>query len=173
MIVAIDTSCVLPGEVGGIEDYTVGLIQALKQPGSPASRLVLLTRPENQEFFESFADSRTQISLLERPEHKGKPVSNWDKLLKKHPAGGRRTLANFQKQKAGTLRQLNVDLVHFPGNTINPLDIDLPAVLNLHDLQHRHFPQYFSAEEIDNREKWWAASAYRADALLAPSNHVR
>jgi len=173
MIVGIDTNCVLPGEVGGIENYTVGLIEALKLPGSPASRVVLLTRPENHGLFEAMTDTRTTTVLMKRPEHKGKTVKNWAKLLEKHPSGGRRTLAEFQRQKSDLLHQMNVDLVHFPGNTINPLDLDLPVVLNLHDLQHRRFPQYFTREEIDNREKWWVASAFRADALLAASNYVR
>jgi glycosyltransferase involved in cell wall biosynthesis len=173
MIVAIDTNCVLPGEVGGIESYTVGLIEALKLAGSPASKLVLITRPENHEFFESFADSHTQAVLIDRPKHKGKTVRSWSKLLKKHPAGGRKTLATFQQQKAETLERLNVDLIHFPGNTINPLDLGLPVVLNLHDLGHRHFPEYFSQEEIDDREKWWAASAFRADSILTASSFVR
>ena len=30
MIVAVDTNCILPGQVGGIENYTLGLIEALK-----------------------------------------------------------------------------------------------------------------------------------------------
>src|SRR5947207_5290430 len=149
MIIAIDTNAILPGQVGGIEDYTLGLIEALKLPGSPASRLFQLTRPENEKLFAPFADARTETVLIERPRHKGKTVKNWSELLKKHPVGGRRTLAEFQQHKAMLLRQRRVELVHFPGNTINPLDLDLPAVLNLHDLQHRHFPQYFSREEID------------------------
>jgi glycosyltransferase involved in cell wall biosynthesis len=173
MIVAIDTNCILPGQVGGIENYTLGLIEALKLPDSPASKLVLLTRTENQSLFEPFVDSCTQTVLIERPRHKGKPVTNWSDLLEKHPVGGRRTLAEFQQHKTRVLHRHGVDLVHFPGNTINPLDLDLPVVLNLHDLQHRHFPQYFSRAEIDNREKWWVASAFRADALIAASNYVR
>ena len=173
MIVAVDTNCILPGQVGGIENYTLGLIEALKLPDSPASKIVLLTRSENQKLFQPFVDSSTEIVEVERPRHKGKAVANWSELLAKHPVGGRRTLADFQQHKTRLLHQRHVDLVHFPGNTINPLDLDLPVVLNLHDLQHRHFPQYFSREEIDNREKWWVASACRADALIAASNYVR
>jgi glycosyltransferase involved in cell wall biosynthesis len=173
MIVAIDTNCILPGEVGGIENYTLGLIEALKLPGSPASKLLLLTRRENQELFEPFVDHRTETLLIERPTHKGKTVGNWSELLRRHPVGGRRTLAEFQRHKTAMLHQRHVDIIHFPGNTVNPLDLQLPVVLNLHDLQHRHFPQYFSSAEIDNREKWWVASAFRADALLAASSYVR
>jgi glycosyltransferase involved in cell wall biosynthesis len=173
MIVAIDTNCILPGRVGGIENYTLGLIEALKLPGSPAGKLVLLTRAENYSLFSPYADSRTEIVQIERPVYNGTPVTNWAELLEQHPVEGRKALESFQRQKTGLLHQRGVDLVHFPGNTINPLDLDLPIVLNLHDLQHRHFPQYFTHEEIDNREKWWVASAFRADALLAASNYIR
>ena len=172
MIVAIDTNCIFPGQVGGIENYTLGLIETLKLPGSPASKLVLLTRKENHELFAPFADLRTAVVKLPRPRHKGKRVKNWASLLAKHPVGGRRTLEEYQHAKTDLLHAHGVDLVHFPGNTINPLDLNLPVVLNLHDLQHRHFPQYFTRAERDNREKWWVASAHRANALLAASGYV-
>ena len=160
MIVAIDTNAILPGQVGGIESYTLGLIEALKLPASPASRVVLVTRPENHELFSRYVDEKTQAVLLERAAKK------WGELT----AGEREDLA---RRKVKLLHECGAEVVHFPGNTINPIDVDLPAVLNLHDLQHRHFPQYFSAEEIANREKWWVASARRADALIAASNFVR
>ena len=77
MIVGIDTNCILPGQVGGIENYTVeSLIEAAKLPGfAGIANLFLLTRPENHEMFEAMvADQRTTTVLLKRPEHKGKPV---------------------------------------------------------------------------------------------------
>src|SRR5579872_5560389 len=167
MIVAVDTNCILPGQVGGIENYTLGLIEALKLPESPAKKLILLTRPENHSLFESFAGGQTEVLLLQRPSQ------NWDELKKCDARAAEIALLEFQQRKQTLLRQRGVDLVHFPGNTINPIDLDLPVVLNLHDLQHRHFPQYFSDEEIASREKWWVASGHRADALIAASNYIR
>src|ERR1700722_16563392 len=124
MIVAVDTHCILPGQVGGIENYTMGLIEALKLPESPATKLILLTRPENHSLFASFADERTEIIWLERPRQ------NWDELRKYDPAVAASALAEFQRRKGEALRRFRVDVVHFPGNTINPLDLDLPVVLN-------------------------------------------
>jgi glycosyltransferase involved in cell wall biosynthesis len=173
MRVAIDTNCILPGRVGGIENYALALVEALRLPGSPAAELVLLTRPENHDLFGRFVGARTVVVKLDRPLHLGRPIDNWATLLADHPDTGRRALAGFQRHKAELLRRLGVDLVHFPGNTVNPLDLNLPVVLNLHDLQHRHFPQYFATAEIDNRERWWRASADRADALVAASQYVR
>ncbi|HEX4796124.1 MAG TPA: glycosyltransferase family 1 protein [Humisphaera sp.] len=173
MNIAIDTNCILPGRVGGIENYTLGLIEALKRGDSPGSRLVLITRPENHELFAGYADDMTMVHCIDRPTHDGLPVGNWADLLARDPVAGRTAMEAFALQKSELLRRHGVELVHFPGNTINPLELKLPTVLNLHDLQHRHFPQYFSPQEIENRERWWAASAHRADALIAASNYVR
>jgi glycosyltransferase involved in cell wall biosynthesis len=159
MIVAIDTNCILPGQVGGIENYTLALIEALKQPESPAAKLLLLTRPENHDLFSRYVDDHTKAVLIDRQS------SNW--------VSTDQGLAAYQHRKATVLHQQGVDLLHCPGNTINPLDLKLPIVLNLHDLQHRHFPQYFTEAELANREKWWVASAERADAMLAASSFVR
>jgi glycosyltransferase involved in cell wall biosynthesis len=167
MIVGVDTNCILPGQVGGIENYTLGLIEALKLPQSPAKKLILLTRPENHSLFAAFEDDRTRIVLLERAR------GNWLELQKRDPAAAQKALSEFQQRKQDALHRQHVDIVHFPGNTINPVDLDFPVVLNLHDLQHRHFPQYFSDEEIALREKWWVVSGRRADALIAGSNFIR
>ncbi len=167
MIVAVDTNCILPGQVGGIENYTLGLIEALKLPESPASKLLLLTRADNHALFAPFADERTEILLQKRPKRA------WGEWSKSDPVGASRALAEFQGRKAELLASHRVDLIHFPGNTINPLELKLPTVLNLHDLQHRHFPQYFTAQEIAVREKWWVGSAHAASALVAASNFVR
>src|SRR5271170_6882582 len=87
MIVAVDTNCILPGQVGGIENYTLGLIEALKIAQSPVKKLVLLTRPENQALFAAFADERTEIVLLERA------AQNWDELRKCDPERAQKALA--------------------------------------------------------------------------------
>jgi glycosyltransferase involved in cell wall biosynthesis len=173
MIVAIDTNCILPGQVGGIENYCLGLIEALKSPNSPATTLLLLTRPENEKLFARFLDYDTLMVPLDRPRHRGQAITNWADFLKQNPFDGPQILEKFQQQKSRVLRQHGVELLHCPGNTINPLDLHVPIVLNLHDLQHRHFPQYFTPEELENREKWWVASAHRADAMIAASRFVR
>ena len=167
MIIAIDTNCILPGRVGGIENYTVALVETLQRPESPVSRLVLLTRPENHDRFAGLGDRRTRAVLVPRP------TGTWSTQRATDPAIARAALAEHQRRKTDAIHAVGADVVHFPGNTINPLDLDVPAVLNLHDLQHRHFPQYFTPAEIGERETWWTASAHRADALLAASDYVR
>jgi hypothetical protein len=58
MIVALDTNCILPGRVGGIESYVIGVIEALLDHAPWLHRLELLTRPENDSLFRPYASER-------------------------------------------------------------------------------------------------------------------
>ena len=61
MIVAIDPNCVIPGKVGGLENYVLALIDALLAHAAQVQQLVLVTRPENHELFQRFADARCEV----------------------------------------------------------------------------------------------------------------
>lgn len=172
MIVAVDTNCIIPGQVGGIESYTLGLVETLIGLPSSITRIILATRPENHELFSRYAGPRCQVICTERPTYAGKAVANWADLAKQDRPAHDRMLRQYQQAKVSMLHQMGVQVVHFPGSSINPIDIDLPVVLNLHDLQHRHYPEYFTADEISLREKWWNAAAYRADAIIAGSQYI-
>jgi len=111
MNIAIDTNCILPGRVGGIENYTLGLIEALKLPQSPASRLLLVTRAENHALFAPYADDVTTVHRLERPTYEGQPIGNWADLVARDPIAGRKAMEAFALQKADLLRRSGVELV--------------------------------------------------------------
>src|SRR5438552_13044071 len=92
MKIAIDTNSILPGRVGGIENYTIALIEALRLPQSPATDLVLLTREENHDLFGRFHNARTTVVQVRRPVHDGQPFTNWATLLSAHPISGAKAL---------------------------------------------------------------------------------
>ncbi len=53
------------------------------------------------------------------------------------------------------------------------LDFRIPSVLNLHDLQHLHFPENFTPSDIDARNRLYGLSATLADAIVVSSDFVR
>ncbi len=170
MIVALDTNCILPGRVGGIESYVIGIIEALLGNAPWVQRLILLTRTENNEAFRHFRSNRCAATLQNRPILNGKPVTNWAQALTAHPEEATRLLHHFQQDKLQLLQREKADVIHFPGGALNPMRLNLPAVLTLHDLQHRRFPQYFTDAERHNRETYWNESARCADAVVTSSD---
>ena len=70
-------------------------------------------------------------------------------------------------------RELDLDVLHSPVQMFADDGFLSPGVLNLHDLQHIHFPENFSPAEREIRNRLYGSSARRADAVIASSEFVR
>ena len=116
MIIALDTNCILPGRVGGIESHVVGIVEALLGAADRVRRLVLVTRPENDALFRGYEGKRCVAVLQDRPVLDGEPIRNWAAVLAERPTEGRQLLETFQRDKLGLLRRVGTDVVHFPGS---------------------------------------------------------
>ncbi len=67
-------------------------------------------------------------------------------------------------------------LVHVPYQILHPIPPvhwRLAYVMNLHDLQHEHFPEFFDAKELDRRRERYLASAKAAQAVVVVDEWTR
>jgi glycosyltransferase involved in cell wall biosynthesis len=71
----------------------------------------------------------------------------------------------------GFYERLNCDVIHFPFQEY--VRCALPAVYNPHDLQHLHFPHFFSPEETRQREQIYGAGCREAHTVIVASQFVR
>jgi glycosyltransferase involved in cell wall biosynthesis len=69
-------------------------------------------------------------------------------------------------------RELPFDLVHSTCSYIHPELLDFPGVLTIHDLQHLHHPEFFSAAQLREREIY-RESAERALHIICISEFTR
>jgi glycosyltransferase involved in cell wall biosynthesis len=60
---------------------------------------------------------------------------------------------------------LAADVVHFPYQAFVPCET--PTVFNPHDLQHRHYPEFFGRRDLAAREARFATACRHATALVA------
>jgi glycosyltransferase involved in cell wall biosynthesis len=68
---------------------------------------------------------------------------------------------------------IGVEILHSPVQIFSILDFNVPSVLNLHDLQHLHFPENFNPLDIEARNYLYGVSAKLADAIIVSSEFVR
>ena len=68
---------------------------------------------------------------------------------------------------------LAFDLVHSTCSYIHPEMIAFPGILTIQDLQHLHYPEFFSKEDWDNREHLYRESAARAMHIICSSEFTR
>lgn len=70
-------------------------------------------------------------------------------------------------------RELDFDLVHSVCSYIHPDLAAFPNVVTMLDLQHRHFPEFFSAQELADRETLYRGACARARHILCISEATR
>lgn len=72
---------------------------------------------------------------------------------------------------SGFYESLNCDVIHFPYQDF--VNCRMPAIYNPHDLQHLHYPQFFTPEEIKRREITYPAACRAAQTVVAASQFVK
>jgi FkbM family methyltransferase len=166
--IAIDTLQIAFGVSGGVETYMTSLVSALQ--ATDAYQITLLCLEDQLEplrltfgeeigWFEFRATPSMKLaikaaSLLRRGKataSSGKPVVSFSKLYE----------------------QAGIQILHSPVQLFSSLDFGVPSVLNLHDLQHLHFPENFTPSDINARNQLYGLSTSLADAVIASSDFVR
>ena len=66
----------------------------------------------------------------------------------------------------------SMDIYFCPANGLYPKDIqtNIPIVTEIYDLQHNHYPNFFSHEVFDNRNKEYGFATSRSDGIVTLSN---
>ncbi|MHB1416190.1 MAG: glycosyltransferase family 4 protein [Chloroflexota bacterium] len=67
----------------------------------------------------------------------------------------------------GTVERCDIDIMHF--TTQSGFLTDIPTIYQPWDLQHLHYPQFFSARERETRESRYRALCNQAALIVVPS----
>lgn len=71
----------------------------------------------------------------------------------------------------GFYEGLGCDVIHFPFQQL--VICALPTIYNPHDLQHLHYPKFFTASEIAWREMIYRAGCYLANTIIVGSHWIK
>ena len=142
----------VPGDVGGSEDYCVGLLRQLAQSGDV--ELAVFCQPELAEAYPDLAEAGV--------------------LVPGPGLGERRSLRLFWENSwlPYQVRHLGLDLVHHLGGTVPPVG-STRAVLTVYDLQPLTHPERFRPAKRAWLRTALPRSARHATKVLTLSEHVR
>ena len=152
--VGVNLLWLVPGVVGGSEEYTTRLLQALRDAEPPDLRLTLFA-------LASFVEAHPDVADAFRTE-----VLDLDGRSKPRRVAAEVTWLGLQARRS------HVDLLHHAGGVVppGPALSRIPAVLTIHDLQPLLHPANFSRL----KRRWLASmvprSAARARMVLTPSD---
>ena len=153
-MIGIALLTLVPGELGGSESATRGLLRGLAQTGTLRYRVYLPPAAPDA--------------------HESLPYEVVDAYRRAHSRRERLLALALATACPGPLRLRlrSADVVHYPF-TIRVPTVEAPTVVTLHDLQHLDLPQLFSRAERAFRSVYYHRSARAAERVVVPSAFVR
>lgn len=175
---------------GGVESVLIGLIHALGKLEGP-EEYIIITSWKDPEWIKHYIGPNEVIVPI--PKHKetekdmflkiaggllgpARPMANKlvNKILQSMKQIGEK---NKVKNKFsipvsdGFYEQLGIDVIHFPYQSF--IQTSLPSIFNPHDLQHLHYPQFFSKSIIEWRENMYPAGCHNSNMVVVASQWIK
>jgi glycosyltransferase involved in cell wall biosynthesis len=164
MNIGIDLTSVNPSYRGGVNTYTVGLLQGL----------INVAKNHKIQLFITTHNPHIEKVVVSR-------FGGLDRLLRaavfrsayigsKSLYKGLMDIVMGYKAKIMDERS---DIIYVPTVVLYPYTYQKPTILSMHDIQQVHYPQYFSKKELIVRRIQYELSAERATYLQASSQFIK
>ncbi len=161
MNIGIYTLFFTPGQIGGIETYLRQLIAHVGQVDHKNQYTLFISEHNRHIFTDVVYSNFAKADILLVPANPSR-IDRIGRKLKLAPSFIAQQLAKHP-----------VDLLHYPGTTIDQLDVKTAAVVTMHDLQHEYFPEFFSKRELVRRKSTYLPSAKKARHIITVSEFTR
>ena len=169
----------LPGAgVGGVQSVLMGLVHALGQLRDGQEEYVIIGHGQNPEWLKPYIGSNQQIvcnhkqlqSSVGRVLGPTLPIAVKTRNLLQQMLGISKARPEVPMSD-GFYENLGCDVIHFPYWDF--VICSLPSIYNPHDLQHFHYPQFFTPSAIASRETLYPAGCHFAHTVVVASNWVK
>ena len=169
---------IAPHYFGGSESVVMSLIQEMAKIDGGIDQTILAIPKYTKAFEPLLGPHQRVLPWRNRPASIATyPVSRrWAWLRRVMSAEGfKRLVMDYRRLRYGTrllpqaetpevLVKNGIDIVHFP--TAQCFVTDLPFIYEPHDLQQFHYPEFFSAEEIDYRDRLYGYGCRNARLVV-------
>jgi glycosyltransferase involved in cell wall biosynthesis len=183
--IVVDLTPVLPGgENGGAKVFALELVRRLAS-FRPDTRFVLLTQASSHEELAVLDAANVTRRLTVGPaatRGRASAHSTGTRFVARMPEIARAGLmraalavyAGLRRREAsGLMRELEADLLFCPFTAPTYGAGSVPVVCTVHDAQHRAYPQFFSVEDVAQRDRAFLMACRRATRIAADSEHTR
>ena len=147
MKIGIDCLEIDPKYVGGVNSYLGGLMEGFKNIKKKNDEFVIFCCPLNKDFLKYYSIKYgfrlVNINYYNKYFHLFFVlipfILNSKKLWK--------IFTNFHSFVFGVNKKFerNCDIIYVASTVLNSYNLKIPTLLSMHDIQHVHFPEFFSA----------------------------
>lgn len=195
--IAINAQFLPGGGAGGVESVLIGLVHALGQLNDGPEEYFIIGPWQNPGWMKPYLGPNQRIvSGPEPPQRASNLTSRALGLLNRklggfisrHIAGAGRVWPEVSESRwlvspgsqilwrevpmsDGFYENLGCNVIHFPWQPF--VVCALPSIYNPHDLQHLHYPQFFTPQILAWRETIYPAGCHFAHTVVAGSQWVK
>lgn len=154
---------------GGVEQVIIGLAHGLSALDGP-EEYVFLAYEGQSAWLEPFVHGPARVMTVKRP-FKSRLVRRFPVLAAARrrimTTGATDSVAPPVPATDGTAEKLGAEVVHFPRQ--DGFITSIPTIFHPHDLQHVHFPEFFSDAERRQRDLWYRTLCDQASVVSVTS----
>lgn len=157
---------------GGINTYTLGLLRGLARVGD-AHEFRIYANTRNRELFAPLTRQKNfELVVFDARSIEMRRLLGRGSFLTMLPS---LTKHVHNRAYASITSKIDAecDVVYTPTNTLLAYNSRKPTVLSMHDIQHLHFPQFFSWAQRLSRTVTYELSARYANYLQASSEFIK
>lgn len=188
--IAINAQLLPNSGAGGIVSALIGLIHALGKLDDGVEEYIVIVPWQEPDWLDLYLGPNQRVVHTPQPpppkEKKPDPKEPYKRLLR----SVFRPIHNVWRELSplpippppprlwpdvpvsdGFYESLGCDVIHFPFQ--NFVVCSIPAIYNPHDLQHLHYPQFFTPQTIAWRERIYPAGCHFARTVVVGSHWVK
>ena len=179
--IAVDLTPVLPGgENGGAKVFVLELLRMLAKM-KPDTQFILLTRESSHKelAFLDRQNMKRMMVLAEEPKRNAsaKPVERLTSWAERTIWGWKRSalkrLKIYRPASDRILHNMGVDLLFCPFTSLHNAEPGIPSVCTIYDLQYKTYPEFFTPDEVNHRDRVFRDACKGAVAITAISEYSR
>jgi len=180
--VAINAQIPIRGS-GGVVPFLTALIKTLGELDDGDEEYIIVVLPKESEWFKPYLGPNqrvvTRLQTSPQPSREKRPFKRLLNILLKPMVQDmvHQSISDAPRRwpeltiSNGFYESLNCDVLHFPFQKFELCAI--PTIYNPHDLQHLHFPHFFSASDIAWRETVYPAGCRLSNTTVVASQWVK
>jgi glycosyltransferase involved in cell wall biosynthesis len=161
-----------PSFVGGLNTFTRGLLEGFAKTAN-GHQFRLYATSGNQQLFEPLGNQKNfKVIVLDDLAHsfrkslcRGALLSRSERVYE--------SASNLVFREIRELMDQDADIIYTPSVVLQCFDSRKPSVLSMHDIQHVHYPEFFSWPRRLSRRITYGLSAQRARFFQASSEFIK
>tara|TARA_Y100001970_G_C14247411_1_gene869304 strand:- start:1779 stop:2960 length:1182 start_codon:yes stop_codon:yes gene_type:complete len=168
--VGINCLGIKPNYVGGVTSFTLGLLDGLLKIKTNNYQIYL--SQNHFELFEKIShQDNVEIIICEKNMELKKIMFSFSLLF--FPKKLHLTFTKFLFSNLSSIIDSKSDLIYTPTPTLFYYNNNRPSLVSMHDIQHLHYPRYFSFLRYKHRKKNYLLTAQFATYLQASSSFIK